>query len=312
MLENGADPNLRDNSGETPLDLTSPSIVRPPTLLLPPRGPQFAAPGPQTALAEPGSLQELLRQHGAIEDLPRMDRIELRRSNYSSVVFAGYTNDFNRFTLLELLAVHYGFVSDARQLLNRIRPENAAPVFDGTSRTIHGSLEFPNLDRIEIRRPESGTRRTRIPVFLTPILEIGSCSCNVKLEWGDQVEIPEADHPLNAHWQGFSQSVLTNFLNCLKRQVQLTVKGQTTNLLLEVPIPFSNNPVSLIGEFRYTPPQFCLLPALQNSGLLRASSDLSRVKVTRQGRTDVFDCSASPPPALWLRDGDVIDVPDKQ
>ena len=55
-----------------------------------------------------------------------------------------------------------------------------------------------------------------------------------------------------------------------------------------------------------------------DSNLPLSSSDLSRVKVTRNDlktgkkREWILDCSDSKPaPDFWLRDGDVIEVPDK-
>jgi len=61
-----------------------------------------------------------------------------------------------------------------------------------------------------------------------------------------------------------------------------------------------------------------LRPALENSKLLLASSDLSRIKVKRRDpatgklREWTFDCSnPQSPPDFWLRDGDAIEVPDK-
>jgi hypothetical protein len=57
---------------------------------------------------------------------------------------------------------------------------------------------------------------------------------------------------------------------------------------------------------------------LRGSNLLLASSDLTRIKVTRHDLPTglphewVVDCSdAKPAPDLWLRDGDVIEVPEK-
>ena len=50
---------------------------------------------------------------------------------------------------------------------------------------------------------------------------------------------------------------------------------------------------------------------------LFSTSDLSRVKITRgnasggQRKEWLLDCSGGNNPDLWLRDGDVIEVPDK-
>ena len=52
---------------------------------------------------------------------------------------------------------------------------------------------------------------------------------------------------------------------------------------------------------------------------LRSSSDLTRVKVTRKnpasGKAQEFvvdTTKSTPPQDLWLHDGDVIEVPEKQ
>jgi hypothetical protein len=62
----------------------------------------------------------------------------------------------------------------------------------------------------------------------------------------------------------------------------------------------------------------CIKPALRQSNLLLASSDQSRIKVTRRDQATgekrewVLDCSdGKPAPAFWLRDSDVIEVPEK-
>jgi hypothetical protein len=63
---------------------------------------------------------------------------------------------------------------------------------------------------------------------------------------------------------------------------------------------------------------FMIKPALNESQLLLASSDLARIKLIRgdpttgQKRELIVDCSpGAPAPTVWLRDGDVIEVPDK-
>jgi len=62
---------------------------------------------------------------------------------------------------------------------------------------------------------------------------------------------------------------------------------------------------------------FMLRSVLDNSKLVRVSSDLSRVKVTRMDPETkkkqewVIDCTKPEQADLWLRDGDVIEVPEK-
>jgi hypothetical protein len=257
-------------------------------------------------------LEALLRQHGASDDLPRMDSIMLRRSVDRAVkVFSRADEDSNRYTLLELIGVHYGFIS-AEVSVN----PGAHANYSGTTHVVQGALAFPNLDKIEIRRAKPGGKEwASVPAPIKAILDSGDCSHDVWLEWGDQVEIPELDHPIGQSWGGFSQSIITNLQKCLARNIQMTVKGQSTTLPLTVPLPQGQVPLS---DFLYQPPDFFVTPVLQRSGLLRTSSDLSRVKVTRHNSATgenwerTFDCSgATPYPALWLRDGDQIEVPDK-
>ena len=302
LLDHGADPNLQDNNGETPLDFVRKSEGNPPPGNMRPFRPLPTLPPPATPTSVPGpveqvSMQELLLQHGARADLPRMDRIEVRRfPDYSSTVFSRSTNDINRFSLLELLAAHYGFIAGSPATGSR----NLGP----------DSLDFPNLNRIEVRHSKPGaTNWTTIVVPAESILESGDCSRDVWLNWGDQVEIPQMDHTIGSQWLGFSDTLLTNLFRCVKRTVYVTVKGQTSELDLQAIRPTTRP---------YYSTQFFLMPVLQGSGLLRISSDLSRIKVTRHSAATgenwekTFDCSgAAPVPSLWLRDGDRIEVPDK-
>ena len=173
-------------------------------------------------------------------------------------------------------------------------------------------------------------------VDLSPTLEVGDCSKDVRLEWGDVLEIPEADHSLNEKWPGFSTKELANLKKCLTRHVEILINGRATNLTL-VPQIFNVGEekegnvaaAALAGSFSarvramreplivdHTP--FWLKPVLLQSKLVLTSSDLSRVKVTRrdaasgQKREWVVDCSeASPAPDFWLRDGDKIEAPEK-
>jgi ankyrin repeat protein len=318
LLDHRADPNLRDDNGQTPLDIAKREGSRlpgaPPSMTILPGAPVQMAFQPSVPTTQQLTMEEFLLQHGASQDLPRMDAIEVRRfPDFSSIVFTRSKDDLNRFSILELLAVHYGYVSAAM-----FGGSSPAPLYSSASGTIQSALVFPNLDKMEIRRPKAGGKEwTRIPVSVREILDSGNCARDVWLQWGDQVEIPEADHPLGAVWVGFSDAVLTNLQKCVQRTVQIIIKGQTNALSLEVTKPkwgpgLGSNP------FNWSPLQFCLVPALQRSGLLRTSSDMAHIKVKRHNTgtgeswEKTFDCSgATRLPSLWLRDGDVIEVPDK-
>lgn len=267
----------------------------------------------QPAHASATSIADLLRQHGATHDLPRLDRIEVRRpsAGYSATVFTQSTNEWNQFSLLELVAVYYGLLAASPGI-------GQGDGYDPGSFFLKfgHSLPFPDLARLRIRRPApDGKSWQEQAVDLTPVLGPGECSKDVRLRWGDVVDVPEADHRLSEVWAGFPTTELANLKQCLTRQVEVVIKGQTTNITLA--------PSIIIGEGgkRSTlrpDTSFWILPALRASGLLLASSDISRVKLTRrdpatgQSREWVVDCGDSNnPPALWLRDGDRIEVPEK-
>jgi hypothetical protein len=181
-------------------------------------------------------------------------------------------------------------------------------------------LHFPDLEKVRIRRPTPDLHSWQELAFdLSYVLGFGDCSKDVTVEWGDVLEVPEADHPLNERWVGFSTNEWSNLEKCLSRKVEVIVKGRTTKITLAAE---SFRDTSL-GRLPYvtikTKVAFWIKPALRKTNLLLASSDLSHVKVTRiEPKTGkklewVLDCSDSKPaPDFWLRDGDVIEVPDKK
>jgi hypothetical protein len=166
------------------------------------------------------------------------------------------------------------------------------------------------------------------------------------LEWDYVGEIPERDHKLNEQWLGLSYQVLDSLQRCVKRTVDIIVKGQSTKVTL-VPSasPCTVGPGSRVAPLdRYSPSfqrrlqqvverapkgdakpngptlQNCWLShVVRNVDVLLSSSDLSRVQVkrvdpvTKQTREFVFNLDqAESRTDLWLRDGDVIEVPEKQ
>ena len=328
LLTKGANPNLANNEGKTPLDWAKnrvsgfwvqlggvSSFIRPQSSIpgMPPNG---FIPGANSSI--PGgvegrtSIASALKSHGALEVLPQLDRIQVSRpsANVSQSVFSQGTNDWNQITLLEALAVQY-------QILTGDPNGESGSSYFGDAWAGRQSLPFPDLLRVRIRHPEPNLTSWRERnLDLSALLEEGDCTKDVCLAWGEVVQIPEADHPLNASWKGFSNTEFENLKKCLTREVQVTVKGRTTKLTLSPDIKVPNFPGQIIQIGTQVP--FWIAPALRGAGLLLSSSDLARIKVTRhdtttgQKREWVLDCSAGKPaPAFWLRNGDVIEVPEK-
>ena len=331
LLANKADPNVRNDAGATPLDIAkrqpspaqgaSPGMYPPGIVAATPGNPPPIGLGlPTPGVSGTGSRQEskaetmvgLLRRHGALDELPSPDRIMVQRraTGFSETPFAKGTKDWNQFTILDLLGEAYGLL--ARSPSDMGDTVQATPsVFFGSSR-----LPFPDLAHIRIRRPTADMRSWQEHfVDLSPVLLTGDCSKDAPLSWGDVVEIPEADHPLNEDWVGFSEQELLNLKECLTRHIQIVIKGQANSITLTPHIApqIPGTPLFISANI-----PFWLKPALLRSKLVLVSSDLSRVKVTRhdpasgQERQWVVDCAeASPAPDLWLRDGDKVEVPEK-
>ena len=287
LLAAGADPNLRTKEGKTPLDYAK----------------DLGAKGTE--------IVTLLRSQGALDNLPNWDRITASRpsANYSTMVFQKGTNDWNRFTLLELIARQYGFITSQRSWPSSVsRP---MPFQNWTS----ASLQFPDFKHVVIHRPTpDGRKWMSIPVDASAILESGDGSRDVALQWGDAVEISETDHPISDVWQGFTSNAGTNLIRCISRSVKIVVQGTSTEFkpaLEYVTITPSGFNFSRIHS------SFMVRAVLDQSKLIRFSSDLSRVKVTRRDPKTgkkiewVLDCSGDNAPDLWLREGDVIEVPEK-
>ena len=204
-------------------------------------------------------------------------------------VFYRGSNTVNHFSLLETLA-------QAVELRN-------PPV------------DFPDYAHVSINRLKPGGGKDEIPVNLEDILASGDSSKDVPLEWGDVVQIPQLDHLLNENPRGLSNAYGDVLIKCLQRHVQIIVKGQSTKLLLlpsiapvpnrslaSIPMPRPPGSQPNPGESNpaASPPEktlrtFWLKEVVQNANVLLLSSDLSRVKVTRNGVESHYDLA---PPLL--------------
>ena len=118
-----------------------------------------------------------------------------------------------------------------------------------------------------IHHKQNTTNETRIQVNLLNATNGIDCSRDVPLEFGDVVEIPEREHALGDRSIGLTDSQRDDMVNCLKGSVQIVVHGSK----VELPV-YPNPDGSLIGSVLSRP---------EAQGVLLSSSDLSRVKVTR-------------------------------
>jgi ankyrin repeat protein len=314
LLDHGADPNVRNSAGYTPLDW----VKR--------RAQDRASAGDITSKSVAEKILALLHQHGAVDQMPDWDRIEVSRpsANFSKPIFRRGTNDWNRFTLFDLLGVQYYLLTTSSGDVSRTLTSQ----FGVNDQNQPNPLTFPDFAQVIIHRPPvSGTNWERLKINLAGALASGNCGADVPLQFGDVVEIPEADHVLNEDWTGLSTNEVFALKNCLTRHLQITINGQTTNLVAAPQIreasyreriqgPYGPRPDLMFRMLNDEP--LMLWPVLKNSKLLLASSDLTQTKVKRRdtttGKTQEWtvDCSnPNLPPDFWLRDGDVIEVPEK-
>jgi ankyrin repeat protein len=312
LLAHGADVNATDRGGSTPLMNAAEQGGVEMTKLLLARDANPNAQrwwGGNTALSlakarasrEPQTADEiatLLRKAGADESLQRRSIIGVSRGEFEQDFFFKGTNSYNRYTLFELLNRFYGPA-----------PGISTP----------GSLTFPDFSRITIHRL-ARDGRTDVKVNLQPALESGDCSGDQWLEWGDIVEIPEQGHDPSDRW-GLDSKILQTLWECLKRTVQIVTRDETENIALipgnrpliyarpERPVQAETSPPP-----RLTLMSFDLSSVVRDAKVITESSDLSRIKVRRTdpvtkkvtemvGSLDTFN--------LRLRDGDVIEIPEK-
>ena len=305
LLDHHADPNKADNDGDPPLRYLSPI------------GGGYA-----------DQIRTALLKAGANEDYQRMAGIYIAQSgtgSYGQEVFYKGTNTVNHYSLLEAVAM--------------------------TCQSGHFSpVKVPDFAHAVINRVKAGGGKQEIPINLEDILASGDCSKDVPLEWGDVVQVPEKDHLLNEGFEPLPNSYGDTLRKCLERHVEIVIKGQSTKLTLLPIIPYNQGQaVAAHGTTLYT---FWLDEVIREANVLLLSSDLSRVKVVRHGTELSFDLEQrsgrggavpgmpgraravgfgrgargggggggggggfvnQPPSAndLWLRDGDVIEIPER-
>jgi ankyrin repeat protein len=289
LLDHGADPNIRDTRGDTPLDWVKRRLSASSGQNLPGPGRpiRFGGGSPERVpdqKAEAEQIIALLHQHGALDHLPAWDRIIVSRpsANFSYPIFRSSTNDWNHFTLLEFLADIY-------------EGSATCSVDQGNGNMnnyyLSAMLPFPDPARVTIVRPDAhSTNQTRLLVNLLNETNGIDCSKDVPLLFGDVVEVPERDHPLGEQASGLTGAQDGSLRNCLAATVKLVAHGQAAELnFWRVRSDVSR------GWFGESIKQVLSQPDAQK--LLLSSSDLSRVKVTRQdpktgkSREWILDCS---------------------
>ena len=324
LLDHGADPNVRNDDGKTPLRILE-DVASGDNLLSDLNIPDAE----QRTLA--ASIVDLLHRRGAAEVPPDWEHITISRpsTKFLNPIFYQDTNDWNQFTLYDLLGVQYGLLSD----------DTSSGPYDKPL-----DLPFPDLSRIIIHRPPvHGTKWTDLKIDLADAIDSGNCPADVPLKFGDVVEIPETDHVLNEESTGLTTNQLVALAHCLTRHLQITINGMTTNITVgpqvEVfPIDdqesisaaqraqtaqLAQSPGAVQVSFggrsmiNLAPQTFMLWPVLDDNQLLLSSSDLSHVTVKRRdaaaGRIHQWTLDCSKPdtaPYFWLRDGDEIEVPE--
>ncbi len=298
LLDAKADVNAKDSAGETPLAMAEKLPDNRNIYSVPNRG--------QFTQADAGDIVALLREHGA-EDL---DQITVTRHSTGTVypVFQQGTNTLNRFTLLEAIAV---LPWGAEQVVRPGRPAaRSAPV------------PFPDFTKVTISRRDPKTGKlTAIPVDVAALVASEDRAKDIPLEWGDAVNIPDREHKLTESWGGLPADFSWSLAKCLERKVTVVVKGQPQSVTLSLGssgAPVTDRPRTSEGFWTGFILPFHLKEALTGSARLLSTSDLTRVKVRRvdpaTGQTNewVFnEQTVDPRNDLWLRDGDVIEVPEK-
>jgi hypothetical protein len=281
LLEADANPNPRTASGNTPLRLVN------------------------TNTPECQKMAKLLREHGAVVDPPDFNSIRLSRSGKQPIViWRHHTNDLNQFTLFETLANFY----HSTWTFTPARIGISTPTMFPRESYL---FSYPDLKRITITRPIKGhvAEKTELPVEAMKDAETFECASNQPLQFGDVIEIPEREHTITGPSVNLTTGQTASLHGCLTQTVTFKIKSKS----IEIASP------------AYTFQNFLSesLKRDQVQALLTSRSDLSRVTVHRATHTtgetqniieDVqsfWNKQRDSSDDLWLRDGDIIEVPEK-
>lgn len=324
LLEHKANPNVFNRSLETPLYLITSGRAKssaghgnltfqfntvPIHSALVPVG-VVERPFPRDS--EQKEIIELLRSHGADEFLQRRLYITAVRgadgnsAGEKATYLVRGTNVLNQFTLYELLA---------------------AVFLDGGER-----FKFPDFAALRIHRLD-GQKEVVLNIDLETELNSTNCAQDVPLQWGDEVEIPMLIHPITMSWTGLARPHAETLNQCLTRSVRVAVSGTNVTVKLRPFVGDTSVQFNIPPTFSFATLAVVVQHDNEIKSLLRTSSDLKRVSVTRTNpgkrqpvlmRFDLtnvalpdmrYPSTVSLTPwqhDLWLRDGDVIEIPEKE
>ena len=319
LLESKADPNLRDAIGWTALEMALVEQKQEgqrvasglPTAVMVSGGPSGSifsgSSGAPTERADLKELISILIAHGAKRDLTDFTQIRMTRDSIASaeMVFTRGTNDWNQFQLYDLLAVIYLSVATPVAPIKSSDQRALQLMALGSSSDygLRGSRgRFPDFGRMRVHRSRNNdgtwevvplSRRANDPHLLPQ---------DTPLEWGDVVEIPELAHAVNGVWNGLHAEVIRELAKVENRRVRVNSGGMVTELSLQV-------------DDQHTWRYFNLSDILYRNGVILSSSDLTRIRVTRGDGKTVYEVNLENPTSdldLWMKDGDVVEIPNKK
>jgi ankyrin repeat protein len=303
LLDHGVDPSLRNGMGYTPLEWLNRTAL--------PGSPAKRFAGQVSASA--AEVAALLRSRGGAFDHPTFEGPSVRRTSSGAGKAVFRADATNRITAVEALAIVYGWLDPVGRIRDvrrgfakrstQVEPRRMLPG-DGPG------FEHPDWERMMLRRPKDGGGWEETPLRLSLLISATNCDQAPLLRNNDVIEIPERAHPLGDSDLDKGTALWPLITNCLYTARYTFVIAGSTQV---VGAGFESDVDVLMPDGR--PAGLC--DWMERIGF-PANVDLSRVRVRRRAFRDqpawveTFDLSKDQPEKgdLFLRDGDVIEVPE--